>query len=70
MLRGVRRSLLAAALFALLLLLVFHPPVLGIGGEVRLPGWDATRVFWADIVHLRRCVLNGELPLWLSLIHI
>lgn len=39
--------------------------MLGFGDDgQKLPGWDATRVFWADLVFMRRCVLSGELPLW------
>lgn len=63
-----KRRVLMLALWAIVgvaIVLVFHPPMLGIGDEgQKLPGWDATRVFWADLVFMRRCVLSGELPLW------
>lgn len=28
------------------------------------PGWDLTRVFWADLAFARTAVASGELPLW------
>jgi Bacterial membrane protein YfhO len=38
--------------------------MLGLGGEVRGPGWDATRVFWADLAFARHALAEGSLPLW------
>lgn len=58
------RALLLVSLFACALAVAFHPESLGVGGTWALPGWDATRVFWADLAFLRRSVLIGELPLW------
>jgi hypothetical protein len=41
-----------------------HPAMLGVGGEIQGPGWDATRVFWADLAFARHAVAEGSLPLW------
>jgi len=58
------RGFTLVAAFTVALALAFHPEVLGVGGTWKLPGWDATRVFWADLVFMRRSALAGELPLW------
>jgi hypothetical protein len=59
----VRRTLLYA-LLGMALFMVAHPPMLGIGEQALFPGWDATRVFWADLEFFRRSLTLGELPLW------
>lgn len=59
----VRRTLLYA-LLGMALFVVAHPPMLGIGDKALFPGWDATRVFWADLEFFRRSLAGGELPLW------
>lgn len=43
-----------------------HPPMWRApeDGIHRFPGWDLTRVFWADLEFARRTVAAGELPLW------
>jgi hypothetical protein len=49
---------------AVIAFLVAHPQMLGVGGEVLGPGWDATRVFWADLAFVRHALHEGSLPLW------
>lgn len=58
------RPTLLYALLGMAIFLVAHPPMLGLGGEAQFPGWDATRVFWADLEFFRRSLSLGELPLW------
>ncbi len=57
--RALWVGLAGAALFV-----AAHPPMLGLGGQARFPGWDLTRVFWADLAFMRRVLAGGELPLW------
>ncbi|MCA9698923.1 MAG: hypothetical protein KC431_15470, partial [Myxococcales bacterium] len=59
-----RRAYALVALFTVVLALAFHPESLGWGETWKLPGWDATRVFWADLVFMRRSLLEGAFPLW------
>ncbi len=60
-LRVVAIGLLCAAVFVLA-----HPPMWrgdenGVG---QFPGWDLTRVFWADLAFARASIAEGTLPLW------
>lgn len=59
--RTLAIGLLCAAAFVL-----FHPPMWwgDASGVHRFPGWDLTRVFWADMAHARRALAHGELPWW------
>lgn len=59
--RTLAIGLLCAAAFVL-----FHPPMWwgDTDGVHRFPGWDLTRVFWADMAHARRAVSEGALPWW------
>lgn len=43
-----------------------HPPMWWADddGVHRHPGWDLTRVFLADLAHMRRALADGELPWW------
>ncbi len=58
------RWTLASFAIAIAAFLVAHPAMLGVGGEVMGPGWDATRVFWADLAFARDALAEGHLPLW------
>ncbi|MCX4247545.1 glycosyltransferase family protein [Paraliomyxa miuraensis] len=58
------RRILASFAIAVAAFLVAHPAMLGVGGEVRGPGWDATRVFWADLAFVHHAAQEGSLPLW------
>jgi Bacterial membrane protein YfhO len=58
------RWTLASFAIAAAAFVVAHPPMLGVGGQVMAPGWDATRVFWADLAFARHAVAEGSLPLW------
>jgi hypothetical protein len=60
---GVRRALVVGLAGAVAFLLM-HPEMLGRDGSPRFPGWDVTRVFWADLAFAHRAVAGGELPLW------
>lgn len=58
------RWTLASFVIAIVAFLAAHPAMLGVGGEVLGPGWDATRVFWADLAFARDALAEGSLPLW------
>lgn len=58
------RQTLLYALLGMALVVVVHPAMLGFGEQALFPGWDATRVFWADLEFFRRALSLGELPLW------
>lgn len=58
------RQTLLFGLLGIALFLLAHPPMLGVGEQALFPGWDATRVFWADLEFFRRSLTFGELPLW------
>lgn len=58
------RRTLAIFAIAAVAFVAAHPAMLGVGGEVRGPGWDATRVFWADLAFARHALAEGSLPLW------
>ena len=59
----VRATLLFGVLGVLAFVLA-HPLMWGVTEPPQFPGWDVTRVFWADLVFAREAVAAGELPLW------
>jgi hypothetical protein len=61
--RHVRVTLILG-LVGVVAFVLAHPLMWGLGGPVQLPGWDLTRVFWADLAFASQAVRAGELPLW------
>src|SRR5262249_58461233 len=58
--RAMRRRLLIAAGYALLLLAVFHKVWRG----QMFFGWDCLREYWPDLLYPVHALRAGELPLW------
>ncbi|MBK8714232.1 MAG: hypothetical protein IPN32_05780 [Deltaproteobacteria bacterium] len=61
----MRRSFAIASACAVGFVLA-HPPMWWADAEGvrRYPSWDLMRVFWGDLVHMRRALAEGSLPWW------
>jgi hypothetical protein len=53
----------ALGIVGMLAFVAAHPSMWGVG-EPGFPGWDLTRVFWADLAFATETVKSSALPLW------